>query len=54
MYTLILVLCMLAVVLSPLVVDWSLSLGERRKERRALRARRRTGPHLVWASPRGR
>ena len=55
MYTLVLLLCIFAVVISPVFIDMFLNMQEAREE---LRARRLFGitqkkdPHLVWASPR--
>ena len=54
MYTLVLVVCALAVVLSPLVLDWYLSYQESRIERRVLSFAKAKGPRLAWASPRTR
>lgn len=52
MYTFALILAMIAVVLSPIAIDWFLNVREARAERRAWRARQKKGPQLVWAAPR--
>ncbi len=54
MYPLILIFCILAVILSPLVLDLFLSFKEARLERRAHLFARKNGSHLAWTSPRGR
>ena len=59
MYTILLLLCILVVVLSPLALDVWLTAKETRALRREALLRRRAtaygnakGPRLVWASPR--
>ena len=52
MYNLILVFSMLAVVLSPLLLDLYLTLREKKTERRPIRSQKKRGPSLAWASPR--
>lgn len=52
MYTLILVLAIIAVVLSPIAIDWYLTFQEVRSERKSWRARQKKGPQLVLASSR--
>ena len=57
MYTLVLTLCIIAVVLSPLALDLYLSRAEARlnkKGRRVLLSSKKKGPQLVWASSRTR
>lgn len=54
MYTLILVLSIIAVVLSPIAIDWYLNVHEARADRRDRRARRKAASSpIIWA-PRSR
>ena len=54
MYTLLLVVSMLAVVGSPVLIDLFLSFREARRDPSVIRSKRRKGPHVAWASPRVR
>ncbi len=50
MYILSLILAIIAVVLSPIAIDWYLNLREAQLDRKAFQARQKKGPHLVWAT----
>ena len=52
MYTLVLILCIFAVILAPIALDLFLSFQEAHLERQVRRAAKEQGPQLVWASPR--
>ena len=54
MYTLLLVLSMLAVVLSPVLIDFYLSFREAQHSQRVIRFQHKKSPRVTWASPRVR
>jgi hypothetical protein len=50
MYILSLILAIVAVILSPIAIDWYLNLREAQQDRKVYQARQKKGPHLVWAT----